>query len=70
MSEEELLEFCDDCGKEIPIDELTEKGLDFLCNDCFVPTCRECDAPLEDKVDFCSYECHKQYWADIMEDDL
>ncbi len=66
---EELVEFCDDCGKEFPLEQMTEKGAGFFCEDCFVPTCMECDEPIDDDVDFCSHDCYKQYWADIMEDE-
>lgn len=66
---QDILEFCDDCGEEFNVNDLSEDGEHLLCKDCFVPLCKQCENPLDDDVDFCSHDCYKEYWADIMEDD-
>lgn len=64
---EEFLEICDNCGNKFSLDELTEKGLDLICIDCSKPICTECGQQLYDNDNFCCYDCHKQYWKEIMD---
>ena len=63
---EEILEFCDECGKEFNVNDLNEDGVHFLCKDCFIPLCKQCENPLDKNTDFCSHDCYKQYWSEII----
>lgn len=40
-------------------------GGDYRCEDCFQPLCMNCNEEVEEKGQYCSKSCYKEYFSEL-----
>jgi len=66
-SKHKICVWCDETDTK---ENMVEEDEQWYCKGCFSPKCLQCEEPTQGGGgQFCSKQCHDEYWGDVMEDD-